>query len=266
MKLAVSGKGGVGKTTLTSLLAYTLTSQGYQVLAIDADPSPCLGDALGFPRELVQGLTPIAAMEELIAERTGAKPGTYGGIFKMNPRVDDIPDRFSVTHRGIRLLELGAVKQGGAGCICAESVLLKQLVSQILLQRDEVVLMDMYAGVEHLGRATSDMVDALLIVAEPTARSLDTAARIRQLATDIKIQNLYLVGNKAQNQADREFIAANAPGLPVIGYLSADKAVLDADRERKPVYDLSPTLVSETRAIVTALKRDGEGVEGLRGH
>ena len=255
MKIAVSGKGGVGKTTLTSLLAYAFAAEGYQVMAIDADPAPCLGDALGFPRELVQALTPIADMHELIHERTGSQPGTYGGIFKMNPRVDDIPDKFSANYRGIKLLELGAVKQGGAGCICAESVLLKQLVSTILLQRNEVVLMDMYAGVEHLGRATSDMVDALLVVAEPTARSLGTAAQIKQLAKDLKIETIYLVGSKVQSQADREFIAANSPGLPVIGYLSMDQAVLQADREHKSAYDLSPTLVSETKAIVDALKQ-----------
>lgn len=255
MKLAISGKGGVGKTTLTSLLAYTFVNQNYNVLAIDADPSPCLGDALGFPRELIQGLTPIAEMGDLIAERTGAKPGTYGGVFKMNPRVDDIPDKFSATYRGIKLLELGAVKMGGSGCICAESVLLKQLVSMILLQRNEVVLMDMYAGVEHLGRATSDMVDALLIVAEPTARALGTAAQIKQLATDIKIPRLYLVGSKVATPADRDFITTHTPGLPVIGFLSADPAVLSADRERKPVYDLSPTLAQETHAIVQALGR-----------
>jgi len=255
MKIAVSGKGGVGKTTLTSLLAYAFASDGYQVLAIDADPSPCLGDALGFPRELVQALTPIADMHELIHERTGSQPGTYGGIFKMNPRVDDIPEKFSALHRGIRLLELGAVKQGGAGCICAESVLLKQLVSTILLQRNEVVLMDMYAGVEHLGRATSDMVDALLIVAEPTARSLGTAAQIKQLAKDIKIETMYLVGSKVQTQADRDFIAANSPGLSVIGFISMDPAVLQADRKRKSAYDLSPALVKETKAIVEALKK-----------
>jgi len=255
MKIAVSGKGGVGKTTLTSLLAYAFTETGYQVMAIDADPAPCLGDALGFPRELVQGLTPIAEMHELIHERTGAQPGTYGGIFKMNPRVDDIPDRFSATYRGIKLLELGAVKQGGAGCICAESVLLKQLVTMILLQRNEVVLMDMYAGVEHLGRATADMVDALLIVAEPTARSLGTAAQIKRLAQDIKIATIYLVGSKVQSQADRDFIAAHSPGLPVIGYISADPAVLQADRDHTCAYDLSPTLAREAKSIVDALQK-----------
>ena len=253
MKLAISGKGGVGKTTLTSLLAYELRAQGYQVMTVDADPSPCLADALGFPQESVRNIVPIAEMEDLIAERTGSKPGTMGGFFKLNPRVDDIPDRFSATHRGIKLLELGAVKTGGSGCICAESVLLRQLVSNLLLQRKEAILMDMYAGVEHLGRATSDMVDAMLIVVEPTARSLGTAAQIKQLASDIHIEKLYLVGNKVQSQADKDFIAANSPGLPVLGYLSADPAVLAADRERKPVYDLSPRLAEETRAILAGL-------------
>jgi len=156
MKLAITGKGGVGKTTLTSLLAYVYAAQGRNVLAIDADPSPCLGPALGFPEEALRGLKPIADMEELILERTGAQKGTYGGYFKINPRVDDIPDRFSAVYRNIRLLQLGAVEKGGSGCICPESVLLRSLVTDILIARDEVVLMDMYAGVEHLGRATAD--------------------------------------------------------------------------------------------------------------
>lgn len=262
MKLAVAGKGGVGKTTLTSLLAHAFVARGYTVLAIDADPSPCLADALGFPKELVQGMIPIAKMDELIAERTGAKPGTFGGIFKMNPKVDDIPDKYSATYRGIKLLELGAVEHGGSGCICAESVLLKQIVSQVLLGRKEVVLLDMYAGVEHLGRATSDMVDAMLIAAEPTARSLGTAAQIKQLAIDIKIQKLYLVGTKVQNQADRDFIAANSPGLEILGYLSADPAVLIADREHKPVYDLAPALVKEAAALIDALNKEQKAEKG----
>src|SRR5574341_1186411 len=178
MKLAITGKGGVGKTTLTSLLAFLYAEQGRTVLAIDADPSPCLGPALGFPAEQLQKLAPIAEMEDLIYERTGAQPGTFGAYFKLNPRVDDIPDRFAVTHRGIKLLELGAVEKGGSGCICPESVLLKQLVSHILLRRGEVVLLDMYAGVEHLGRATAAAVDALIVVCEPGARSLGTARQI----------------------------------------------------------------------------------------
>jgi CO dehydrogenase maturation factor len=255
MKFAITGKGGVGKTTLTSLLAYAYAARGDTVMAIDADPSPCLGPAMGFPKDKLDQIRPIAEMEELILERTGAQKGTFGGYFKINPKTDDIPDKFSALHQGIRLLELGAVELGGSGCICPESVLLKSLVSHILLRRNEVVLLDMYAGVEHLSRATTDAVDAMLIVAEPTARSLGTAAQIRDLAGDIKLTHLYLVGSKVENQADRDFIAQNSPGLPVIGYISSDPAVRQADRTLQPIYELSAKLRSEALEIVAALDR-----------
>lgn len=253
MKIAITGKGGVGKTTLTSLLAYTYADRDYRVLAIDADPSPCLGAALGFPEELLQKLTPIARMNELIYERTGAQPGSVGGFFKLNPRVDDLPDRYSVLQNGIRLLELGAVELGGAGCICPESAILRALTTHILLRRDEVVLMDMYAGVEHLGRATADAVDAMLIVVEPTARSLATAGQIKDLAEDLKLARLYVVGSKVQDDEDRTFIEANSPDLPVLGHLADDPHVRQADREGVAVYHLSRELAESARSIVDAL-------------
>jgi CO dehydrogenase maturation factor len=253
MKLAITGKGGVGKTTLTSLLAYAFTDREYQVMAIDADPSPCLGAALGFPDDLLSGLTPIARLDELIMERTGAKPGTTGGFFKLNPRVDDLPDEYSAAYRGIRLLELGAVEMGGAGCICPESAMLRSLTTHLLLRRDEVILMDLYAGVEHLGRATADAVDAMLIVVEPTARSLATAEQIKALAEDIKLQRLFIVGSKTANVMDQTFIQDHAPDIPVLGFLDSDPKVREADRSGQPVYDLSPTLVSRTNEIIAAL-------------
>lgn len=255
MKIAVTGKGGVGKTTLTSLLAYTYADQNYQVLAIDADPSPCLGAALGFPEELLVELTPIARMDELIYERTGAKPGTTGGYFKLNPRVDDLPDRFSAVHRGIKMLELGSVKLGGAGCICPESAMLRSLVTHILLRRDEVVLLDMYAGVEHLGRATADAVDAMLVVVEPTARSLGTAKQIMDLANDLKMKHLFLVGSKIQGEEDLQFIRNNSPGLDVLGSLADDPRVRQADREGLSAYDLSPELVASAKEIIEKLEQ-----------
>jgi CO dehydrogenase maturation factor len=253
MKIAVTGKGGVGKTTLTSLLAYGFVDRGVRVLAIDADPSPCLGAALGFPPEVLEALQPIARMEQLIYERTGAQPGTIGGYFKLNPRVDDIPDEFSVIHRGIRLLELGAVEMGGAGCICPESAVLRALVTHILLRRDEVVLLDLYAGVEHLGRATADAVDAMLVVVEPTARSLGTAAQIKSLAEDLRLKHLFLVGSKVKEAADRAFIVENSPGLPVLGFISDDPAVREADRKGLSAYDLSTGLAETARGILAAL-------------
>ncbi len=258
MKIAVTGRGGVGKTTLTSLLAYSFAAQGHTVLAVDADPAPSLGPALGFPRETLGDLRPIAEMKELIAERTGARPGDYGNYFKLNPRVDDIPERFSVTHRGILLLQVGAVEKGGSGCICPQSTLLKSLVGHILLDRGEVVLLDLYAGVEHLGRATAESVDAMLVVTEPTVRSLTTAAQIRDLARDIHLDRLFVVGSKTEGEADRAFIAERSPGLPVLGHLSFDPQVREADRSGRAIYDLSPTLAAETEAIISALRRELE--------
>jgi CO dehydrogenase maturation factor len=242
MKLAISGKGGVGKTTISALLAQVYADAGRQVLAADADPSPCLAGALGFPAELRARLHPIAEMDALIEERTGAKPGTVGGFFTLNPRVDDIPERFAVVHRGVRLLEMGSVSLGGSGCICPESAMLKTLFTHLLFRKDDVLILDMYAGVEHLGRATVDFVDAMLVVVEPTLRSLGTAAQIKQLANDIGLKRLYLVGNKVRSAEEAAFLQANSPGLPLLGWLPADPAVLEADRLGVAVYDHVPAL------------------------
>ena len=253
MKLAITGKGGVGKTTLTALMAQAYADAGRQVLAVDADPSPCLAGALGFPDELRAQLHPIAEMDALIEERTGAKPGTVGGFFTLNPRVDDIPERFSVLHRNVRLLEMGSVELGGSGCICPEAAMLKTLFTHLLFRKDDVLLLDMYAGVEHLGRATVDFVDAMLVVVEPTRRSLGTAAQIKKLANDIKLDRLYLVGNKVRNEDEAKFLEAETPGMPVLGFLPADMKVQEADRLGIPVYDHVPALKEAAGKIVERL-------------
>jgi CO dehydrogenase maturation factor len=242
MKLAISGKGGVGKTTLAALLAQAYADAGRQVLVADADPSPCLAGALGFPPELRTQLHPIAEMDELIEERTGAKPGTIGGFFTLNPRVDDIPERFSVIYKGVRLLEMGSVDTGGSGCICPEAAMLKTLFTHLLFRKDDVLILDMYAGVEHLGRATVDFVDAMLIVVEPTRRSLGTANQIKQLANDIGLTRCWLVGNKVRNADEEAFLISESPGLPILGIMPADLGVQEADRLGIPVYDHVPAL------------------------
>ena len=253
MKLAITGKGGVGKTTLAALLAQAYADAGRQVLAVDVDPSPCLAGALGFPAEMRAGLHPIAEMDDLIYERTGAKPGTVGGFFTINPRVDDLPAHFSVLHRGVRLLEMGAVDMGGSGCICPESALLKTLFTHLLFRKDEVLILDMYAGVEHLGRATADFVDAMLVVVEPTRRSLGTAAQIKALAADIGVQRLWLVGNKVRTPEEAAFLQEASPGLPLLGILPADLAVQEADRLGIAVYDHVPTLRQAAAAMAATL-------------
>lgn len=242
MKIAITGKGGVGKTTIAALLSQTAASRGMDVFAVDADPSPCLAEALGFPSDLRKELRPIVEMENLIEERTGARPGASGGFFTINPRVDDIPDRFSVLHRGVRLLEMGAVQRGGSGCICPESAMLKTLFTHMLLRKDEILILDMYAGVEHLGRSTVDFVDAMLIVVEPTHRSIGTARQIKQLAEDLGLENLFLVGNKLRNAEDAEFLIAESPDLPVIGIFHELQSVIDADHIEVSVYDFVPEL------------------------
>jgi CO dehydrogenase maturation factor len=251
-KIAITGKGGVGKTTLAALLAHIYAEAGNSVIAIDADPAASLAYALGMPEDLAAQVAPVAEMEELIYERTGAKPGTTGGFFKLNPRVDDIPDRFSVLHRGVRLLQLGTISTGGSGCICPESAMLKTLVTHVILYRDEVMILDMEAGVEHLGRATAGAVDAFLIVVEPGRRSLSTAQTIQRLAADIGVARCYAVGNKVRNEADRDYIRSSLPGLPVIGFLSANPRAVEADIRGQAIFDAVPELVDEAREIAAA--------------
>jgi len=253
MKIAISGKGGVGKTTLAALLAQHYADQDRDVFAVDADPSPCLAGALGLPDDLREKLHPIAEMDALIEERTGAKPGASGGFFTLNPRVDDLPERFSVTHKGFRLLEMGSVDLGGSGCICPESAMLKTLFTHLLFRDDEILIIDMYAGVEHLGRATVDFVDAMIIVVEPTQRSLSTAAQIKRLSKDIGLERLWLVGNKVRTEEELKFLEGESPGIPLLGILPMDLGVLDADRLGEPVYDHVPSLKEAAQNIAQKL-------------
>lgn len=179
MKIAITGKGGVGKTTFSSMLSRTFADEGYRVVAVDADPDANLGLALGFPTEISESITPISEMKKLVSERTGAEAQSFGKMFKMNPKVDDIPDLYCKEYNNVRLLTLGTVDSGGSGCVCPEHVLLKRLCSHLILQNKDVVIMDMEAGIEHLGRGTAQGVDAFIVVVEPGERSLQTYRKVK---------------------------------------------------------------------------------------
>ena len=251
MKIAISGKGGVGKTLLASLLAKTFAESGYSVLAIDADPDSNLAATLGFPDS--EKITPISEMSALIEERTGARPGQAESFFKLNPKVDDLPEKYSLKHDGIRLMVMGQIKQGGTGCYCPENALLRALISHLLLARDEVVILDMEAGVEHLGRATAKAVDKLIVVVEPGRRSVETAYKIDKLAKDIGLHNLAIVGNKLRNPLEREFLISNLPGFEFLGFIPYDQAIVEADLANLSLLDSSQPIINEVKNIYQAL-------------
>jgi CO dehydrogenase maturation factor len=236
MKIAVSGKGGVGKTTFASLLIRTLSESGKQVIAIDADPDANLAAAVGI--DGAEGITPIADMKKLVFERTEAQPGSVGGFFKLNPKVDDLPDALSVKKDNIKFMRLGEVKKGGMGCVCPESALLRALVHHIVLQRDEVVVMDMEAGIEHLGRGTARGVDSLVVVIEPGKRSIETAYNIRSLAADIGLEKLFVVGNKIRGAQDQAFLTDHLKDFSFLGFIPYDNVLIEADLSGQSPYDL----------------------------
>jgi len=251
MKLAISGKGGVGKTTFAALLIRTLSRDGRRVLAIDADPDANLAAALGIAD--ADKITPIADMKDLVFERTGAQPGSIGGYFSLNPKVDDLPEALSAKLENIKLMRLGGVSKGGAGCICPESSLLKALVRHVVLQRDEVVVMDMEAGIEHLGRATAKAVDKLIVVVEPGRRSIDTAGHIRQLASEIKLDNIAVVGNKIRGPKDEAFLKEHLNGFEFLGFLPFDDALIEADLQGQSPFDVDSTAIAVVKEMISRL-------------
>ena len=255
MKLAVTGKGGVGKTTTASLLAWAYASEGDAVIAIDANPDANLATALGISADEAQRITPIAELKDLIQERTGVKAGSIGTFFKVNPKVDDIPEQFSVSKDGLKLLVMGTVKAGGSGCLCPEGALLKSLLSHLVLSRSEVVIMDMDAGVENLGRGTAKAVDAFIIVVEPGQRSFQTARAIRDLARDLGVEKCYVIGSKTRDDNDRQFIVDNLPDFEVLGFINYHSEIAEADRLGKNVFATAPEAVAEVKEIKSKLEQ-----------
>ena len=255
MKIAISGKGGVGKTTLAGVMARIVAAEGKKVLAIDADPDSNLASAIGLDKEALAKLSPIASMTSLVEQRTGAKKGTFGAMLKLNPKVDDLPDEWGVVYQGVKLLLLGCIPQGGGGCFCPENVLLKNLVRHLLIQQEEALIIDMEAGLEHLGRGSTGQVDALIIVVEPGQRAINTAKQIKKLGEDLHIKRIMIVGNKVASDQDRKIIEENLSDFPVLGHMSLNPMVLQADREGKSPYDIDEKIREEVKVILKELEK-----------
>lgn len=249
MKIAVTGKGGVGKTTFAAILARLYAEEGKKVLTADVDPDSNLGLALGFTQEELDSITPVSKMRDLIAQRTASGGDGLGKFFKINPKVDDIPDLFAREKNGVRLLVMGTVETGGAGCVCPEHVVLRRLISHMIIQRDEVVIMDMEAGLEHLGRGTADSMDHFIVVTEPGARSIQTYQHILKLADDLGIQSVRVVANKVRDEEDANFLRENLPPEALLGMIRYSPDVAAADRRALSPFDTAPGTVEEIRKI-----------------
>jgi CO dehydrogenase maturation factor len=223
MKIAIKGKGGVGKSTTVALMARLLKDRGKKVIVIDADPDMNSASLLGVPN--AERIVPIRKLKELIAERTGTEVGRPAPFFTMNPKVDDIPEKYCVEHQGVKLLVMGTIQRGGGGCACPENAFLRSLLGHLIINRDEWVLLDMEAGIEHLGRGTAIGVDEMIVVVEPSKTSIETAHRIKKLSKDIGIRKLKIVGNKVQDETDSTFLIKELEDFDVLGYIDYDDAI-----------------------------------------
>jgi len=248
MKLAVSGKGGVGKTTLSAMLAGALALKGQGVVAIDADPDANLASALGMPDG--EPITPLVKMRDLIRERTGSQED-YGGFFKLNPRVDDIPQKYARRIGNIHLLVLGGISKGGEGCLCPAAALLKALLIHLVLGRDDALIMDMEAGIEHLGRATAQSMDAMIVVVDASPWSRQTARRVRELAGDLGLKKVLAVANRVDHAADLKKIADELGDIPLIGHLPTDDRLVAGIARAAPDgrMEASAALTGNLRAV-----------------
>ena len=254
MKLAITGKGGVGKTTLSSTLARLYADEGRTVLAADVDPDANLGLALGLTQEEVDEIIPISKMRDLAKERTGASDDNR--FYKLNPYVADIPEKFARTVNGVKLLVMGTVDVGGSGCVCPEHVMLKSILSSLTYRKNDVVIMDMEAGLEHLGRGTAMNMDQFVVVIEPGARSVQTYRNVKRLAADLGVKRVRVVANKIRDEQDEAFIRSAIPAEDLLGCIHYNTEIMDADRNGKSPYDFSPAAIEEIRKIKEILDRD----------
>lgn len=254
VKIAIGGKGGVGKTTVCAVWAQLFAESGYNVLAIDADPNTNLALAFGIASE--QNPEPLIRMKQLIAERTGTDKDSVGAYFRLNPKVNDLPERYWLQTKGLKLLVLGAITNAGAGCACPEGAFLKALLRHTILQRQEMVLVDLAAGVEFMGRASVQGIDALVIVVEPGGRSIETANNMGKMATELGIGFVGAIANKIMKPAQMDTIQSQLNDIALLGSIPHSPSLQEADLRRASIYEADSEVTEQ-------LSRAKNRLEGL---
>ncbi|HOK56037.1 MAG TPA: AAA family ATPase [bacterium] len=250
MKIAISGKGGTGKTTISACISKVYLEKGKRVILIDADPDSNLKSTLNIKKEII----PLIELKEIIAERTGTKPGERAIIFKMNPEVDDIPERFFYRNGNLLVGIMGTVRGGGLGCMCPENAFLKAVIRNLILKRDDVVVLDMEAGIEHLGRGTTEGIDWLLIITEPTEKSIETTERIEKLAKEIKIKKTGVIGNKIESEIEKNFIIEKLKNSEILGYIPYFPEMKKGEIEGKTPWESAPIILNYIKEIVAKME------------
>ena len=263
VKIAIGGKGGVGKTTVCAIWAQLFAESGFNVLAIDADPNTTLGSAFGIaPHQCPE---PLIRMKQLIAERTGTGKEAVGAYFRLNPKVSDLPEKYSLKVNGLKLLILGAITQGGSGCACPEGAFLKALLMHTILQRGELVLVDLAAGVEFMGRASIQGIDALVLIVEPGGRSIETANNMARMAKELGIRRVGAIANKITEPAQTDVIKSQLKDIAILGSLPYSRSLQEADLTRAPVFgadaEITEHLKQAKNKLVELISRSSSKVK-----
>ncbi len=251
MKIAISGKGGVGKTTVASSLVKLFAGSHKTVFAVDADPDACLAAGVGIDEETIKSVKPLVDLKEVIAEKMGT-----GAYYSINPEVDDVLDEYCIQLDNIKFIRMGGIKQGGSACYCRENTFLGAVMGALLIDKDDVVIMDMGAGIEHLTRGTARGVDAMLVVIEPSKNSVNTAKTVKQLANDLGIKKVFFIGNKIRSPKEKEFILNQLDAGDVLGFIPFDDEVWESSMEKGPAAQLGGELLRSMKEIQEKLLRE----------